>query len=379
MLPNAVPINAPLTSRQISFDHAVGNLCAAFGRGCLIAVLPGVAPDAAPVPLLTESNSPEYLRRLATSSIAVSLGGHLGTIAIRFADRVHLDEFLARNVTCGATLITNHSDGPTVWHHATTAFRTPLNLPQLHVRMNGSVLVFNRQSLHCRDEVLNLADIKAIDLHSLNFGADPDGQLTAWLVTLTHGDFVRRTQRGRIHPRRDAWLDFLVRRLKATTAFDRATSRFWQRLNRDTWQPLDEQQMTNEVRQLVISAPIPGVLAHTWCDDEWLAGMLRYLRRVLVGEVPFAINHLRAFARGALISAPGQDVTVAELNAAFMRYCRERTIPLICKESFQKLIPKVLNEPPWGRAKSKSIRRKSGAQNGFRGIALRSSFGVRAT
>jgi hypothetical protein len=136
--------------------------------------------------------------------------------------------------------------------------------------------------------------------------------------------------------------------------------------------------LTGEIRQLVISAPIPGVLAHTWCDDEWLAGMLRCLRRVLVSEVPFAVDLLRTFVREALILAPGQDVTVAELNAAFLRYCRERTLPLIAQGVFQKLIPKVLSESPWGRAKSKSVRRESGAQNGFRGIALRSSFWGRA-
>jgi hypothetical protein len=218
-----------------------------------------------------------------------------------------------------------------------------------------------------------------VDLYALDWGPDPDGQIAAWLVTLTHGEFVRRTQRGRILPQRDAWRDYLVRRLKATTAFDRATGGFWRRLNGEVWQPLNEQQLIGEVRQQVVSAPVPGIQAHSWCDREWLAGMLRYLRRVLVSEVPFAVNHLRTFVRGALIAAPRQDVTVPELCAAFMRYCRERELPVLPKGVFQQLIVRVMKESPWHRSKSKSVTRLTGAQNGFRGIALRSSFAVRAT
>ena len=107
--------------------------------------------------------------------------------------------------------------------------------------------------------------------------------------------------------------------------------------------------------------------------------MLRYLRRVLVGEVPFAITHLRAFVRGAVILAPGQNVTVPELYAAFSRYCRERELPVLPKGDFQQLIVRVMKESPWHKTKSKSVKRSTGAQNGFRGFALRSSFTSRAT
>jgi len=166
-----------------------------------------------------------------------------------------------------------------------------------------------------------------------------------------------------------------MRRLKTTTAFDRAMGGFWRKLSADAWQPLNEQQMTGEVRQLVISAPVPGTKPHSWCNDEWLTGMQRYLRRVLVGELPFAINHLRAFARGAVVLSPGRDATAPELYAAFVRYCRERNLPVLPQRIFQNLITMILREPPWGRAKSKSVRRASGAQNGFRGICLRSAVG----
>ncbi|MBP7826894.1 MAG: hypothetical protein KA236_10130 [Verrucomicrobia bacterium] len=380
MLGEPQPISAVTTTATSVgvLDHVLANLGNIFDRRQLVAVPRGVSPDAATAPLLTESNSPEYLRRLATSSIAVSLGGHPGLTAIQFKDRPGLDAFLARNPACAESLVTAHDGALIIWIRAVTAHRAPLDLPQLHVQMAGKIMVFDRQALQSRDEFLNLAGIQTVDLYSLDWGQDADGPVAAWLTTLTHGQFVRRTPRGRIVPKRDAWLDFLRRRLKATTAFDRATGRFWQRPNGDTWQPRDAQQLTGEIRQLVISAPIPGVLAHTWCDDEWLAGMLRCLRRVLVSEVPFAVDLLRTFVREALILAPGQDVTVAELNAAFLRYCRERTLPLIAQGVFQKLIPKVLSESPWGRAKSKSVRRESGAQNGFRGIALRSSFWGRA-
>lgn len=372
-------IDTPLTTRPFTLDHPLANLCGLFDRYHLLAVPRGVQPDAAPGPILTEVITDDYLRRLATSSIAVSLGGHPGLIAIKFKDRSGLDDFLARNPTCAETLITAHTGGPIVWLRAPTTHRTSLELPGVQVKMGGHILVYDRTALHCQDEFVNLAEIKVMDLFALDWGQDSDGRVAAWLVALAHGEFVHRTQRGRIKPKRAAWRDYLVRRLKPTIAFDRATGGFWRRLNGDVWQPLNEQQTTNEVRQLVISAPVPGAQAHSWCNDEWLIGMLRYLRRVLVGEVPFAINHLRAFARGALISAPGQDVTVPELCAAFSRYCRERELPVLPKGAFQKMIVRVMKEPPWHKTKSKSVTRPTGSQNGFRGIALRASWAVRVS
>lgn len=369
---NPTPISAPLKATHGLLDYAAANLLAAF-KGCLLTPIPSdTDPDHIPVPFLTETSKPEFNAKLTTQSVAVSLGPRSsGLIGIKVAGIAGLSEFLARNVSCEETLITDHDGGAIIWLHATTAHRAPLDLPNLQLRMTGNLLVFDRQALRCRDEFLNINEIKAADLLSLDWGPDPDGRVAAWLATLSHGDFVRRPQRGRIHPRRDPWRDYLLRRLKPTTAFDRATGGFWRRLNGEVWQPLNEQQLIGEIRQQVVSAPVPGAQAHSWCNDEWLAGMLRYLRRALVGEVPFAVNHLRAFARGALVLSPGRDVTVRELYAAFSRFCRERQFPLMSPAAFQKQIPKVLNEPPWGRAKSKSVQRASRSQNGFRGLVLR--------
>lgn len=366
------PINAPLTTRPVALDHAVGNLVAAFDICSLVPVPAGTKPGDVPTATVTETDSPNYLRRLVSNNVAVTLGGHSGLVAIKFSTRLGRDEFLAQNAGCHTTLITNHVDGAIIWLRATTAFRAPLVLPQLSIQMTGNLMVYDRSTLQCRDEFLNFAEIQTVDLSAINWGPDSDSKIAAWGAILAHGEFFRRGGRGQKIANAATWRAYFAARLKSTTCYESQERRFYSRIGGSDWHSMPIGLLRDKLRALVNTAPVGMPEAKSRITDEWLNRQCERLKASLATQLQVIEDRLRFYMEQRLIEEPGANLTNAELFADFDAHCIQTGQPSLSPTKFRLLVGRMLRREPWRVGYSKSIPRPSGQQNGWRGLRIKS-------
>ena len=362
----------PLTAGTGFLDHAARSLVQAF-QGCLLLpVRPGVAPDSVPLPLATETNSAANVSQFATNSIAVVLGNRCrGLLALRFEGEAALNAFLKRNPVSRSTLITAHSGQLIIWHRTEVAHRTNLQIPGLTVLMRGNVLIHDRAALQCRDALLNISEISAVELSALEWGPDPDGIIAAWLAVLTHGEFFRRGGRGQMIPNTHGWRSYLAARLKPTAAYETRSRQFYHFSTGDDWQALTDAQMRDELHRLVRAAPVGSAEARARVTDEWLSLLCRRLRSSLATQLPAIGDRLCVYLQQHLVVEPGANVTNGELFEDFDAHCKETGQPSLSPMKFKVLIGQVLRGESWRVGYSKSITRPGGQQNGWRGVRLR--------
>ncbi len=367
-----LPIDTPLVAKPGLLDHAVANLMHYLPDCVLVSIPSGMNPDHVSVSLIDEAGTPAFQSRLAINNVAVALGPRSeGLLAITFADRVALTDFLERNPSSRETLVTEHAGGTIVWHKANTPYRVPLQLPDCTIHMNGNVLVFNRADVRRADVFLHPAPPTRVSLPEVNWGTDPRGQLAVWLARLRHGEFCRRTGRGQLIPLTQTWRAYLTAKLKPTTLFDTREQQFYSKVNVGDWQPVADERMCDELRRLVQAAPIGTTEFRSRVTDEWLVRLCSRLKSSLATHLPLAEAALRVFLEQHLIKEPGANVTSTELVLAFEAYCCQTEQPALSPKQFRVLVGRILRGEPWLVCRSKSILRPRGEQNGWRGVRLK--------
>lgn len=372
-----LPIDAPLVVKPGLLDHAASQTVRAFAGCLLLPVRPGVDPESVPAPLAPEVTSDAYWSRLATDSLAVALGSRSGGLfAIRFDSEAELQAFLARNPESRSTLMTKHGGHPIVWHRAETPHRASLSLSGLTVEMSGNVLVLDRCGLQRTDTILNGAIPSMVNVETLDWGTSGQATVDVWLTTLLEDDLFRPGVRGGLVANRAVWRSYLVRRLRPCLAYEAMERRFYTRTTTDDWHPVAEDSIRPWLRELVMTTPVGTPTAKTAITDAWLDRLVRWLKSLLPAGPLILHARLKAFARDCLKVERGSDVTVGELYEAFVTWCRDNELLAMPKEVFQKNISPVLRVEPWFRARSQSVIRATGCQNGFRSLALRRAVAV---
>lgn len=369
-----LPMDTPLAAKPGLLDHAARNVVHAFTNCLLIPVPPGVDPDSVPAPLAPEVASDAYWSRLATDSLAVVLGCRsCGLLAIRFAGEAELQAFLQRNPESRSTLTTKHGGHPIVWHRAEVPHHALLELPGLTVQMTGNLLVLDRCGLGRTDSIVNSAAPNMENVETMDWGTSDQATVDVWLTTVLEGDLFRPGVRGGLVANRSVWRSYLVRRLRSYLAYEALERRFYIRTQADDWHPVAEDSIRPWLRELVMTAPVGTPTAKAAITDAWLDRLERRLKSLLPAGPLVLHARLKAFARDCLKVERGSDVTVGELYEAFVAWCRDNELLAMPKEVFQKNIPAVLRVEPWFRARSQSVVRETGCQNGFRSLALRRS------
>lgn len=225
---------------------------------------------------------------------------------------------LERNPASRHTLITEHADGAVIWHKAAAANRLPLDLRGCTVQMTGNVMVFERDDVRRADAFLHRATPTCVNMEDVDWGDDPDGTIPAWLARLAHGAFFRRGGRGQQLPNARAWGAYLAARLKPTTAYDTRDRQFYADVNAGGWQPVTDHQVRDELRRLVLAAPVGHAESKSRITDEWLARVCVRLKSSLEAQVPLVEARLRVFLEQRVVKGePGANVTNGELAEAF--------------------------------------------------------------
>ena len=343
--------------------------------GCVLTpVRPGLNPDSVPVPLAEEAASNSYRARLAVDSVAVVLGGRSdGLFAMEFDNEAEFQTFLARNPDSRETLITSHRGRPVVWHRTKVAHSISLPGPGLRVEFSGSRMVLNRIGLDQEDVILNHATPTRMSPESIHWPDRFRGAVDLWLTRLRYGDLFRHTSGGHRVPRSMAWLYLLTRRLRRTAAYENREQQFFRRVAKDQWVALSEAQFVDLLHQEAMANLTHEATAQPLLTEEFLRGLLRWLRVSLADRLPIARAQLRTFARRQLDVEPGSSATTAEIYDRYLCDCQERNVPSLASTTFRRCIGHVLAEAPWFRSRSNSIPRASGHQHGFRGLRLRSA------
>jgi hypothetical protein len=361
-----------LFDMNLLLDPKARQIVKAF-EGCLLMpVRPGVDVGSV-IPPLRSWGDEHYLGRLATENVAVVLGRRSGGLfKIQFEDENGLRAFLQRNRDSRDTLITSHAGRPVIWHRTAAPRCASLELPSFTLQMAGNSLVLSRAGLHRTDRILNPASMSLISLESFDWGTEDPARVDVWLTTVMEGEMFRDGLRGGLIPMRSRWRSYLVRRLRPHVVYEALEHRFYLSTEAHGWRPISEDELHRLLLDLILSAPVGMADGKAKLGDAWVERLARQLRQLLPAGPAIVEARLRAFAQDCIRVELGSDVTVGELFDAYQGYCHANELPVVPKDVFQKLMPVVLLGPPWHRAKSKSVARPSGCQNGFRSLTLRS-------
>lgn len=368
-----LPLDTPLVAKPGLLDHAARSVVHAFDGYPLVPIPPGVDPNTVHPPLVDEAVTPAFQSRLATQNIAVALGQRDGLLAVRFEHEAPMEEFLGRNPSCRASLITMHGGRPVVWLRARTAHLVSLLLPDFSVLMQGAIVVLSRGGLERTDLILNQAAPQVVNPESLDWGSDADGLIDSWLTRLSHGDFFRRNALGQAIPNRRAWCHYLTARLRTHLAYDPAEGQFFEPTEAGDWRPVLEDQLRLRLRGLITMTPVDAPEAKARLSDEWLGQVCCKLKASLEAHLPLVEGRLRVFLEQRLVKQPGANVTNAELTVAFTTHAQQTGQLLLSPKRFKILVGRILRGEPWTLCYSKSLRRPGGQQNGWRGVRLKAA------
>jgi hypothetical protein len=366
------PKKPPINLGKGLFDQFTRSVLTSF-RDCLLFPVPiGVEPQVVEPPQLTEVNTPAYQSRLATQNVAVALGLADGLFGIQFGGEDALARFFVRNPATKDSLSSTHCGQPVLWLRCRTAHRVSLRLPSINVLMRGHVLIVNRSGPERADFILNRAAPLMVNPESMDWGDHDSGLVDCWLTRLSHGDFFRQGTQGQIIPNRRAWQLYLTRQLRPRLAYEVGEGQFFEPLpGAAGWRPVPEDELRLRLRDLIAMAPIDAPKAKARLSDEWLAQLCRKSKASLARHLPIMEIRLRVFTARCLVKSTGAAVTNAELFTAFEQDARQTGQPLLSSHKFKVLLGRILRSEPWGVCYSKSIKGKTGQQNGWRGVRLK--------
>lgn len=181
----------------------------------------------------------------------------------------------------------------------------------------------------------------------------------------------RQGGRGQKIPNHRAWRDYLAARLKSTTVFDTRERQFYRKADGEDWLVVNDDQMRDALRQLVVTAPVDTAASKSRITDEWLSRLVSRLKTSLAMHLPVVETRMHAFVDQHLVKSPGSNVTNAELTMAFEAHCQRTGQPALSSKKFKVLAGRVLRGKAWLCCYSKSLRRPGGDQNGWRGVRLK--------
>lgn len=100
--------------------------------------------------------------------------------------------------------------------------------------------------------------------------------------------------------------------------------------------------------------------------------LIAELKVVALCQVPGLVNNLKEFVTECVEQHSGSDITIAELYAALGQYCHARHVSKLSVREFQSKITTVIKSV-FGVSRSHSIQRPNGNPRGFRNLRLKVS------